>query len=911
MSYSHRKSVGDADNSDESVLLKLALPLEAAWHQAGLSEVEIQETMLHLRKAMLSSTGNGVMLVANAIKVWQRVTRNILSNEDPRRDDDHSILGSRMAHKNMHRMRRLGLDESEIMDIVSTQQRRRIPPFFWTKSLVRCLSGKPKLVDVKRAISPASIGRAAPEGDGNVVKSSLLGFITDTENVREWSFDYSKITSTVLKALRVKVGRATHWEARGTSSREYSRGRDGKRGETKDKIILDFMHLPLCSIVPDPPDQELLDILGNTVLWPENWDEFAPIGTVLYCKRGESLAICVDHRFGQIGLLWSLLELRTFPSLEFTVDEDLPCLGEGRTPKIINVVGSLPSRVTAQPEEGWKVRIITITDFCVSLLGSMGRHLLDPALIELDPLLKIGLRSAVKLYDSLVFLNGGSHVGIASDEVNHIHFPWALSADLTTATGTPYRRCISSVFDGWMDSIPGDHPCYQFLKLTFTLASLDRDFEMPKGFSSPVHRCGIMMGEGLSGVFLNTFSLLVRAVGPALKRSFPEVFDLRDDKEIGLFLTENSRKFQEFLDNYDFEAGLSSSQSGDDLFRFGTEVCSPWIRMFYISGGFVPSSTTWFESRRYVTFCEEHAVRTEDSGGWTFVDSLKPRYFNIQSEAGPIAVCSRIRQITNTLKYRNDPEFTEKIIPLVNRMVRLTPEIQTTLDRYHIPAGLPAWLGGIDHPEGILSSFEIPAEYKRVLTYLNEAELDILLEEFLVGALDEPAETRNGPTLLLTSCFLSLTEINDVSAIDCSTYINRSSIEVPARETGEKYRNYVERINRFYRSMGLTTIKDILDSVVSMLAIREAFEVDEYSPPKISVKSRLRTRRKHLLSLVPNDFLHVGEDEPSCWKVQKRINGILEERLIHKEYFMEHVGLIMMPSFQVMGIHRFCNGPRS
>lgn len=904
-SYSSRFNTGrDADNADET-WRKLVLPLEASLLQAGLSDMEIQSTLKYLRDTLYCSGTFGLRNVSIAIKRWQKVTRNILSDEDPARDDDSSILGSRLARRCAHLMRKLGLTDVEITLVVKHQGRRRIPPFFFSSSLIRCLFENPGFEDLKLAVSPASMGRTAPQGDQDVVSASLSGFVKNVENVPKWSFDYSIITSNVLRALHLRVPVVSHWEAPGTASRVYTREDGGKRAEVKNEVFLEFMHQPLSLIVPEPPVSELYDTLGNIILYPNNWSEFAPIGTVIYCASGMPQPLQVDERFGRIGFLWAQLEIRKISSLTFTVDEDLPCMGDGRIPEILDITGSLPSRVTAQPEEGWKVRIITISDFCVSLLGSMGRHLLDPALIDLDPLLKIGLRSAVKLYDSLAYLNGESRGGLATAEMNNIHFPWAVSADLTTATDTPYRRCISTILEGWMGAVPHAHPCRRFLSMIIKLSSVDRDFEMPKGFKKPVHRSGIMMGEGLSGIFLNTYSLLVRMVVPELRRQFPEIIHFSEE-EIKMWLTENQEIFQVFLNNFKSSDGLSSNQSGDDLFRFDSEQCSPWMRMFYLSGGFIPSGTTWFESRRYVTFCEEHAIRTRDSNGWTFVDTLKPRYFNTQSDAGPIAICSRIRQITNTLKYRGDPAFTKLIIPMVDKMVRLSPELSSTLGRYSIPAGLPSWLGGIDHPEGLIDDFVIPTEYRQLINYLYIADIDVLLKEYVMGIVESTAPTTESSQIadMLTDCFLMLEETQNVESMDHTMYINRENLQLPVREPGEKYGYYKQRANLFIKSLDLTTVEEILSSMVASDSIRESIE-GEFQPLVVPMRKRLRNRRNKLLSLVPEDFSIFESSDATLWDVHKRINLTLGRRLVKKEIFLDHFGLTNNPSFLVHGCRRY------
>lgn len=876
----------------------LSIPLVSAMVQAGLDDYESEEALRPLQIA-LRSGDRGVSIFATSVKRWQKVARNVLSRECASRDDDDSILSSRIAKRNMHTMRKLGLSDVEITEVVTTQGRRRIPPFFWSKSLVRCLMRDPPFETLKMLTPIACIGRTAPPGDAQQVKASLDGFIANVEREEADYFDFSTITQRVLSQHAQPFPIGSYWEAPGRGSKNYPRTHGGKRAEVQNEIYMDFMHLPISTIIPDEPSEDVRDILGNIACYVENWDEDRPIGHVLYAERGAPRLTAVDDRFGMIGLMWALHELRKIETLQWTVDEDWPFLAAGRTPTVSRVSGILDSRVTAQPEEGWKVRIVTLTDFCVSLIGSTARHIFDPVLLGSDPQVVIGLRSKVKLYDSLVHLNGLRHMGIATSESNFLHFDYGTSADLQTATDTPERRKVTSIFAGWKALIPPRHPCRSLLILSIDLATMSRNFLMPRGYRSPVHRCGIMMGESLSGIFLNTASLIVRASVESLVTSFPEISSLRVD-QINGFVTERSAELQSFLDNLDPDDGRNSSQSGDDLYLMSHGLRSPYLRVLYRMLGFQPSNTTWFESSRYVTFCEEHALRTVDSNGWTFVDTVKPRLFNIENPS-PEAVVSRIRQISGTLSYRKDRSLTLKIIPLVNRMLSLCPEVINTLRRYKIQAGLPSWLGGIDHPEGLLSEFELDEFNRKLLSYLYDAPFDVLVQEYLLKLHSDSSGQLDDSIVNKAIAFTLLPEVTSLDDLTHLSYIDRASLPVPDREEGEKYSLYTQRVDRWIKNSGLVSVKSIIDDETSASTTKKMFESPEWTSPIVQVGKRLKARRNHLRSLIPENYDPVDGRNLTPWVVKSSIDRKLSNRFVSESFLDEH-GFAHKPSLQVHGI---------
>lgn len=240
-----------------------------------------------------------------------------------------------------------------------------------------------------------------------------------------------------------------------------------------------------------------------------------------------------------------------------------------------------------------------------------------------------------------------------------------------------------------------------------------------------------------------------------------------------------------------------------------------------------------------------------------------------------------------------------KVIPLVNRMLDLTPEVFNTLRRYHVPAGLPAWLGGIDHPEGLLEDFVMDDVTKKVLSYLEDASLDILVEEYLVKSFDSFA-TDNAPLLTITTSFLTLQESTRIEDMTTGTYIARASICLPERETGEKWGLYTARLESFIKSLGLVSIKKILDDYTSATAIRDAYQNPEWESDRVPVGRRIRARRKHLRSILPDDYEPVQGRVLTPWSVKKGIERKLGNRFVLDE-FLDEIGLLRLPSFQVKG----------
>jgi hypothetical protein len=252
------------------------------------------------------------------------------------------------------------------------------------------------------------------------------------------------------------------------------------------------------------------------------------------------------------------------------------------------------------------------------------------------------------------------------------------------------------------------------------------------------------------------------------------------------------------------------------------------------------------------------------------------------------------------------------MIPLVDTFIRLAPEVFDTLNRYKIPAGLPAWLGGIDHPIGLLPEYSIDYQYSRLLAYLFVAPVEVLIQEYLIKSSTDEEMQQNDQILLLSDIMLSLEQVNTIDLLDESKWLDKTDLSVSPRCQGEKWSHFQERLLINQKNSGLISVKEVLDTVSNSIAIRDNMKDPNWDPPSVSVRRRLKSRRKHLLGLVPDDFQFDEEsDKVGPWAVSKRIDRKIDGMLVQKDSFLESNGLLHLPSFTVTGVRHFCGGPES
>jgi hypothetical protein len=269
-----------------------------------------------------------------------------------------------------------------------------------------------------------------------------------------------------------------------------------------------------------------------------------------------------------------------------------------------------------------------------------------------------------------------------------------------------------------------------------------------------------------------------------------------------------------------------------------------------------------------------------------------------------VAVCSRIRTLSGVLNYRGEQEVTKRLLPIVDEMIALSPEISESLVRFKVPAGLPTWIGGLDHPEGLLEDFTVPDEDRRLYAYLYSLDFDTLLHEYFLGEQDVSQDREMSSQISdLAMIFTGLKRVEEIELLDERSFIERISIQYPERNPGEKYRFYKERCSSYVRSLGLCTVRDLVSTIVSSYTLLEGFE-DSFSPSQPSVRRRIRDRRKHLFQLVPKEFSEPDSQvEISFFNLKNRIDDILDSRLVNKNLFVDYIGLSNEPSFSVTASH--------
>jgi hypothetical protein len=217
---------------------------------------------------------------------------------------------------------------------------------------------------------------------------------------------------------------------------------------------------------------------------------------------------------------------------------------------------------------------------------------------------------------------------------------------------------------------------------------------------------------------------------------------------------------------------------------------------------------------------------------------------------------------------------------------------------------MPSWLGGIDHPEALLPEFEIDDVSRRILHFLDDAPLETLVEEYLVKSFDS-FEGENQALLTVTSAFLTLSEVETLEEVSSDNWIAKDRVDLPERESGEKWSNYQDRCDSYMKSLGLIPIKNVLDDFISLTTIRDSYQVPETVTSRVPMARRMKARRRHLLSIVPLEYepdLSSGRTL-TPWSVKNGIQRKLGCRLVHKD-FMAEIGITNIPSFHVTGIRR-------
>lgn len=833
----------------------------------------IDEVARCLRRA---HAAGGERALASLVKGWSNCIRSILSNSPY---DTTAVGFCKLPRNCTFRLRRAGLTESEIAQIISKYgDRVGIPPFLLHPCYVRILLPNPGISLARRVNPFANIGRTAPLADQAKRDESLAAFFRTTSLQWEWGFDFTNITAMYSRMCGGKIPDRTWWTTSTNSSFDSTRDQGGKLGEIIDKVVNDFIYLTIEEIVPYRPSGPLYDVLGNVALQPEDWELGKPITDCLYTDIGQGF---IDQRFGLFGMHWAIHDIESRFRDDFISDSPFISLGES-IPKLW-FSGSLPSRVEALSEEGFKARVITVTPLSVALLQIMLRHLLDP-FVRRDPSVKIGLLSAVKLYDLMASISG-SHAGLDNDGNPSFFHRSCESVDLTTATDSPYHKCVETVLRTFVSMTLRGH-LSEFSSFVCDLALSPRDFCHPARPADYVHRCGIMMGEALSGVFLNVMSGIVRTYVDQLAVDFDWfVGETTDDADEFILL--HQELIQDWLDSRrpsSFDP--DSSQSGDDVIDFN-DYPPGYLRryfvLFYRILGLIPSESTFYSSESFGTFTEESCYRDTTTLGWVFLDCIKPRLFNPTSrEKGLNAILSRIRQISSSLRFQSgNQDLVERLVRCANLMINHNLVIADRIDRYSLVPAFPEFMGGLDHPSSYLDDiqFDIPLVDRSTVVYLKTCDDDTLFDikyHWISEEVDDNESSEELRRILRSILDIFRNLAPGDPSLPYEGLRSYPEDRILDRKDYIGWAEYYRDLRAEKQRLGLFNLDEIIEVVSNAFRLQLMLhdDVTQETNPMI----RLRNRREFLISRARDqgadghDFMW-SDLKSLSWRLQKSFQG--------------------------------------
>jgi len=724
----------------------------------------------------------------------------------------------------------------------------------------------------------------------------MVKFCETLEAPRLHHFTVRRCVERLWRNSPRRVQTKSCWKLSGRGSLDFTQREGGKNRDAASNIV-SFLHTPIIEFIPEQPEDHLYDVTGIRALNVLDWGPEALVWEVLYpglIKDAEEPSELPDERFGQIGLLWAFLTLRKEELISWTSEHEFhnSCLGLQRPTFHLDIDATfVRARIKPLQEEGWKCRVITITSLAVSIIGMVARDIFD-AVIQTDPQISIGLMSKVKLYAFLKqFMSWGAD---PADPSHHVAVPgWALSADLQNATNTPSRVLVKDTLDGLLDAM--HHPCDNFLRFAAELACCERKFWPVAGHPIPRwHARGIMMGEGLSGTFLNAMSATVRSLAHASAREFGgEIPVDATNCFVDAFLSANAERVQLFLDNVDLHPYGLSSQSGDDVIDFALVDMSGIFRMCYRIFEMDPSTSTWFSSKTYATFTEECAVAVEGGRGWHFCDNVKTRLFNTCSD--PEILLSHWRSISGAIRFK-DLAVKRVVVTLCQTQLRQNQIVSEFYDKTHAPIGLPSNFGGLSHPVGWLPDYTDSLEQvdRNVLYGLNTVHplegykdsIDIYLQDDTRMSVDVSMRIK------------SLVDfVEDLMAH--GHQIGNLCDMVPQLE-GEVFAKTKTRRKNYKIEHGLVSLPDYVKRVISRFALVESLSPGEFAPkvhvnPIPRIRDRLRSlRSKYGIRPIPE-----GQKCPSVYEVIKRTKEHMDDFVFNESMVSTFLQGLGLPSLAV------------
>lgn len=867
----------------------------ALWSSGSSVDAIIEMKSLFMR-AFLSS---GLRGVSSLLKGWSNATRSILAVSD----FDTTHVGYCKRAKNCrYALRKAGLTDLEIQTVIDRyDQRVGIPPFLLSHPFVRILLPEAPHDVYLRVVSLANIGRASPVADAAKCRDSEISFYSTTSRTWNWNFDFRSISRQYgqLCHQRVAPPHSSRIELSSHSSFQFPRSLGGKNEEIRRAVMDSYLIKTVDDFVPEQPNSDLYDCLGNLVLRQSDWSIGEPITSVFYPSLRSEDGFGDDRRFGLFILDWAIRSLSELGML----DSSSPYVSIGSFCPILRFRGVLESRVSVLPEEGFKARVITITELCVSIVEIVARHFLDP-FVRADRMVKIGLLSSVKLYDLMVEIST-SRRGVDSFESPSFLHRSALSADLTTSTDTAYRSSISSILEGFCETCPFGHE-RNIIRLALDVCLSTRHFVSDLCPPNHEHRCGIMMGEAMSGVYLNVMSGIVRAI----LADFSDEFDHYDGTSVedaDQFILDHSDWIQLFLDNTRIRGfGHDSSQSGDDLIVFSQrhpDDLRRFLILLYRVMGLCPSESTFYSSELFATFTEEIAVKHRGTFGWVFIDAIKPRLFKPLDSSGISSVLSRIARLGNTCKYLRDPSQISRVSDAVDFMIESCPVIRDRVNRYRLVPSFPPALGGLGHPSRFLEGTEIdvPSVDRAVavrISLCSDEELFKIKYSWAYEDLDdENADLVRSILSRVYDAYANLPSGLD-SDVVLHPYHTYTDEKILPRGIYPSHSCYIRDLSLRKKELGLASLDDIVVHVSSSVRLR--LELDQTTTEELNPLVKLRRRREFLISRTAD---LVGDEHDFSWHtlniVSYRFQASFQGTNVLMEEFLDLLDLTDLPSLSI------------
>jgi hypothetical protein len=416
-----------------------------------------------------------------------------------------------------------------------------------------------------------------------------------------------------------------------------------------------------------------------------------------------------------------------------------------------------------------------------------------------------------------------------------------------------------------------------------------------------------MMGEGLSGTYLNVMSGVVRAI----IQDFMDQFDFYGGQtaaDAAHFCELHSDLIQDYLYSVPIsEFEQSSTQSGDDLiylcYHEPSEI-KRFLILLYVVLGQVPSDSTFYSSKSYGTFTEEAMIRTTQSRGWIFVDCIKPRLFSPTSTEGVGPILSRIIQIRASAQYLgHDEDYMQRLCDVVDTIIINNQTIRDRVIRYNLVPAFPAWLGGLDHPINLMEGMEVdvPIEDRAIVMKLLTCNLEELFAVKYSWTTDDLPDNEDSRDIRETMIrifryFQTLPDGDEISdIIDLHLYNEESLVD---RNLFPSYNTYRNELAAVKRSLGLANLDELCEYAAQ--GLRLAQRLDGVEAVEMNPLIQLRNRREVLISKTSHlegdghafAWSHIRTLD---WRLKTSYNG----KFVLKDSFLDVLDLLDLPSLSV------------